>query len=394
VSPLTQPRSTSKPYDVAGVIGRFQGPQEGHLRVVGKALEVAERVAVGIGSANVARDTRNPWTFEERREMLDKCIRAEFAQSDADRITFTPLDDTPYDKPAWIASVNHMVRSATKALRPRVGLVGNIRDQTSEYLTWFRAWDFVPVRDTGTNATALRKAFFSGSVNFDTKDWNDGFDWHSVPAPTIEFLCAFRDQPAYAYLMAQLKAETEYKAKWGSGPFLTADPVVIAGDHLLMIERGGPEGTGRQGLPGGFVNAGERLLWAAARECVEETGLFISDDDLPGFRSYLMLCKMNERDKRAAPPMPECAIKAIQTLTSYLQGEGQRFDDPNRSRRGHLITEAFLFQLPDGHGLPRVTGLDDAKRAFWMPISEVNPIETFEDHAHIADFMISRYANF
>ena len=82
-------------------------------------------------------------------------------------------------------------------------------------------------------------------------------------------------------------------------------------------------------------------------------------------------------------------VKAIQTLVGYVKGPGERFDDPYRSRRGHLLTEAFLFQLPNGHGFPRVVGSDDAKRAFWMPTSEVRPSETFEDHAFIVDRMLS-----
>jgi ADP-ribose pyrophosphatase YjhB (NUDIX family) len=50
--------------------------------------------------------------------------------------------------------------------------------------------------------------------------------------------------------------------------------VIIKGDHVLMIERGGEEGTGMIGLPGGFLERYERLLDGAVREGIEETGLF------------------------------------------------------------------------------------------------------------------------
>lgn len=390
----SQPRSTTKKYDVAGVIGRFQGVQEGHLNVLATALGAAERVKVLIGSANVARDTRNPFTYSERRNVLEACVAEKFPK-DVGRVTYAGINDTPYDKPAWITRINNEVRAASDALRPRIALVGNIRDQTSEYLTWFPAWDYLPVTDSGSNATALRKAFFAGSVNFNAKGWEDaGFDWSRVPQPTIDFLQQFRGREVYPYLMKQLAAEAAYKKQWGPGPFQTVDPVIIKGDHLLMIERGGLEGTGSIGLPGGFLNPGERLLWAAAREGIEETGLFISDEDMPAFEAYLQACHQALVDKTAQPPTPAFMTKAIEMLVSYQKGDGVRFDDPNRSRRGHLITEAFLFQLPDGHGLPRVKGMDDAKAAFWKPTSEVRPAETFEDHAHIADFMISRYATF
>lgn len=392
---IVQPRATTKHYDVAGVIGRFQGVQDGHLRVVGKALDVAERVKLMIGSANVARDTRNPFTYHERADMLTACLIAEFGLAKANRVSIAPLDDTPYNKKAWIERVNAEVRRTSAAIRPRICLVGNVRDITSEYLTWFPAWDYVPVEDDGVNATALRKAFFSGNVDFEAKGWSDiGFDWSHVPQPTIEFLHHFRDRSVYAYLMQQLANEAAYRKQWGEGPFLTVDAVILKGDHIAMIERGGPEGTGAKALPGGFHSAGERGLFAAAREAVEETGIFVADEDIPALRGYLEVCKIAQKAKQPAPAMPASMLAAIRKLMSYHVGEGQRFDDPYRSRRAHLITEAFLFQLPDGPGLPRLIGMDDARRAFWVPTSEVYPQDTFEDHAHIADFMISRYAKF
>lgn len=386
-------RSTAL-YDVAGVIGRFQGCQLGHLDVIDKAVEVADRVHVMLGSANVARDTRNPFIYEERRDVLEACLRERHGPDVMDRISFAPLNDLPYNKAGWIESVNASVRGATKALRPRIALVGNIRDATSEYLTWFRAWDYVPVKDTGSNATAIRKAYFSGSVDFDAKGWNDGFDWSTVPRPTIEFLRKFRDRPVYAYLMKQLAAEIAYRLQWGDGPHQTVDPVILAGDQIAMITRGGEEGTGMKGLPGGFLNPYERTLEGAAREGVEETGIFIEDRDLPAFQAYLDECKASRIAGKALPPEPAFLKDAIALLKSFHKGEGHRFDDPNRSRRGHLITEAHLFQIPKGYGLPRLIGMDDAKAAFWMPTFDLNPMDTFEDHAHIADFMIGRYASF
>lgn len=380
-------------YDVANVLGRFQGFQEGHGTVIDQAMSVADTVSLQIGSANVARDTRNPFTYEERREVIEACLRERYG-SEADRVKIAPVNDTPYDNKAWINAVSTNSRNASKALRPRVALVGNIRDETSEYLNWFPAWTYVPVKDTGSNATAIRRAYFSGSVDFDAKGWNDGFDWSTVPRPTVEFMRKFRDKPVYAYLMKQLAAEIAYKAQWGAGPFQTVDPVIIAGDQILMIERGGEEGTGMIGLPGGFLNAGERTVWGAAREAVEETAIFIEDRELPAMHAYLEACKVSMREKTPAPPMPDFMVRAIRLLISYQVGEGKRFDDPNRSRRGHLITEAFLFQLPGGHGLPRVQGMDDAKAAFFMPTSNLTPMETFEDHAHIADYMIGAFAQF
>jgi bifunctional NMN adenylyltransferase/nudix hydrolase len=395
-----QIRSTARPYDLAVFIGRFQPFHLGHLAVVEHALKNAERVLILVGSANVARDTRNPFTYEERATLIDQIIHDLAVQRVAggsgdparvdptaralrERIQIAPLDDTCYDHPRWINSVNMAARAATRTLRPRVCLTGHMRDATSEYLGWFPAWDYMPAPDTEVNATAIRKMYFDGYVNFHDKSWSDKqTPWHRLcPSPTITFLDNFRDRDTYPYLMKQRAAEMAYHTQWGKGPFQTVDPVIRKGDHVLMIERGGPEGTGAIALPGGFLEPGERLLAGAVREAVEETGLF-------------MPLRYFEHDGEDMDPewKKQAQAESAKQLKTHQRGRGERFDDPHRSRRGHLITEAFFFDLPPGHGFPPVVGRDDAKRAFWMPISEIRPDNTFEDHAFIVDRMLNLYA--
>lgn len=393
------PRSTSKPYDLAVYIGRFQIFHEGHLSVVKNAVEHAEHVLILVGSANRSRDTRNPFTYEERQAMIREGLHDLAVEKVADgssdpahvgiwserinsRVTICPLDDMPYDKAAWITAVQVAARSATTAVRPRVCLTGNHRDATSEYLTWFPAWDFLPSKDTAIEATTIRKHYFAGGVNFHQTGWtDDGVVWGDLcPPATIKFLEQFRQKPEYAYLMRQKAAEEAYRAKWGPGPFQTVDPVIIKGDHVLMIERGGEEGAGMMGLPGGFLEAGETLLQGCVREAVEETMIFLPEVYHEPKNDGLIF------------PAKTTLDAAHKALLQYQRGRGERFDDPHRSRRGHLITEAFLFVLPDGHGFPPVRGGDDAKRAFWMPISEVRGDNTFEDHAFILDRMLSLHA--
>jgi 8-oxo-dGTP diphosphatase len=58
-----------------------------------------------------------------------------------------------------------------------------------------------------------------------------------------------------------------------------ADPKVAAGvlvdedGKVLLVQRNNEPGRGMWTIPGGFVNAGEEPASAAARECLEETGL-------------------------------------------------------------------------------------------------------------------------
>jgi bifunctional NMN adenylyltransferase/nudix hydrolase len=372
-------RSTTKAYDLAVLILRAQLFHRGHAGVVLEALKTAERVLLLVGSANLGRDTRNPWTFTERRAVILRAIHDIVHEANPDasasvianaetalvnRIDIVALDDAPYDVDGWLTNVHTFVRNATPAVQPRVCLIGNKRDASSDYLDMFPRWPYLAVTDTRINATAIRKSYFDTDVDLDRKGWTDkGIVFSEVLYPsTIEFLRRFRSTSFFEDMIRERAAEEAYREKYGSGPFLTVDPVVVQSGYVLLIERGGAEGNGKWALPGGFLNPYERLLDGAARECVEETNIFWGS-------------QMNSDAQKAH-------------LKTFVK-RSYRFDDPYRSRRASIVTDAFLFRLPDGHSLPRVEGRDDAKKAFWLPISEVRPDQMYDDHAFIIQKLLS-----
>ena len=56
------------------VLGRFQPLHNGHVFLIEKALDLAgddDKVIVAIGSASCQIEPRNPWTGEERKEMIE-----------------------------------------------------------------------------------------------------------------------------------------------------------------------------------------------------------------------------------------------------------------------------------------------------------------------------------
>lgn len=361
------PAAAGRSFDLAVFIGRFQPFHNGHLGVVQSALEVADRVLILQGSANLARDTRNPFPVDIMKGVILGALLG--AGIDPARVTIQPLNDHgPFGKESWISNVQLAVRNATPNVRPRVCLTGHMRDATSDYLRWFPEWRYVPASDTAINATALRKAYFAGAADLDGLGWVDNaFPWREMaPDSTIDYLRRFRDDPLYGQLLAADTLEREYREKWGDGPHQTVDPVIVQGGYLLVVRRGPGAGEGKIALPGGYLEKDEELVWGAAREAVEETCIFTYYD-------------ASDKEKE----------KAMRQLLTYQRGHGERFSDPHRSRLGRIITEAFFFRLPDAYGLPLVTGADDAKEAFWMPISEVRPDIMHDDHAWIVDRMLS-----
>lgn len=322
-------------------IGRFQPFHAGHVAVIKAALQQAHQVIVLIGSTNKPRSTRNPFSFDERQQM----ILGAFASDDASRIHCVALPDSLYNDHKWLRSVQHGVASVagvdTLDQAKRIGLIGHNKDSTSYYLSLFPTWSSVAVDNYhNLSATPIRDAYLLGAMPLADK----------VPASTLTVLQAFTKTAEYKRLQEEAWFIDEYRKSWQTSPypptFITVDAVVVQSGHILLVERDGMPGRGQWALPGGFIDHKETLLESCLRELREETGLDVTD----------------------------------QLLRSSLKAR-MTFDDPYRSARGRTVTEAFCFEMePDPRGLPQVVGGDDARRAFWVPLTQVVPEVMFEDH--------------
>ena len=126
-----------------------------------------------------------------------------------------------------------------------------------------------------------------------------------------------------------------------SRPTVTADIVLITREEkprILLIERKRDPFAGKWALPGGFVEEQERLVDAAKRELLEETG-----------------------------------------LENIELEQLHAFGDPGRDPRGWTITIAFLACVQP-HLLKPKAG-DDAAEVEWFPLDAL-PALAF-DHAEI-----------
>jgi 8-oxo-dGTP diphosphatase len=117
-------------------------------------------------------------------------------------------------------------------------------------------------------------------------------------------------------------------------PFPTTDVVLLRDGHVLLIRRAAPPAG--WALPGGFVDYGESVETAAARELKEETGL---------------------------------TLRSFELLGVYSR--------PGRDPRFHTLTVVYV-GTADGE----LKAGDDAADARWFPLGDL-PSEIAFDHRDI-----------
>lgn len=326
-------------YNTIVYIGRFSPFHNGHKAVIDHALTLANNVLVLVGSTNIARNIRNPFTYEERAEMMMNSLPAS--------VKFKPVKDDLYNNNVWVQSV----QTATALLTGKVALIGHKRDHTSFYLDMFPQWDYIEVDDFGgINATRIRESWYHDKNSIMMEE---------VPKPVMQFMMNFPCKE-YDQLVKENNFINDYKQKWKAAPyaptFVTVDAVMVHSGHILLVKRKAEPGKGLWALPGGFIGQTETLEDGCIRELREETRL----------------------------KLPEKVIKGSQKGFKV-------FDHPDRSLRGRTITNAFYYNIETGE-LPKVKGDDDAEEAKWVPISKLNLMmnEFYEDHYFIISHFLGK----
>lgn len=118
-------------------------------------------------------------------------------------------------------------------------------------------------------------------------------------------------------------------------PKLMVDVVIPSEDGMVLIRRGSEPFKGQWALPGGFVEVGETVEQAAAREAEEETGL---------------------------------AVEIARLLGVY--------SEPDRDPRGHNVSVAFLARVLSGQ-------MQAATDASEVESFDPDTVELAFDHAKI-----------
>ena len=302
-------------------IGRFQPIHQGHIHAIGIAASQVDKLYILVGSANACRSIRNPWTFQERKNM----IYSKLWSNRFNNVEVVPLNDYPYNDTQWIADV--------RATAEHYGMVsptlfGHMKEGNT-YLNWFPDWKFKDVEaQYSVNATGIRQSMFETDSPEMPRTVKDDFKYYQNET------ARFADYPFPETLN-----------------FNCGDAIVECQGHVLLIRRKYAPGAGAWALPGGFKNRDESFLDCAVRELQEETNIRV----------------------------PVKVLRGSIVKTELFDSPSRSFGIP----RNTLAVYFRISANPDG-SLPRANGADDAAECKWFPLTQVlNTLELYDDHAAI-----------
>lgn len=302
-------------------IGRFQPVHHGHIHALGVAASQVQKLYILIGSANQCRSIKNPWTYEERKQMLSLKLHAE-------RITnyeIIPLNDYRYSDTQWMSDV----RATIEHFNMGAPILFGHNKEGNDYLKWFPELKFKSIEaQYNIDATHIREEMFKN---------NDPLMPETVRGD-------------YAFYQKEKQLFKDYPFPETLN-FNCSDAILECQGHVLLIQRKFSPGRGAWALPGGFRNQRETFLDCAIRELMEETNVRV----------------------------PEKVLRGSIVKTELFDSPRRSFGIP----RNTMAVYMRISPNPD-YSLPRANGADDAALCKWVPLTDaLNNIEMYDDHKDI-----------
>ncbi|MFQ6010252.1 MAG: nicotinamide-nucleotide adenylyltransferase [Candidatus Aenigmatarchaeota archaeon] len=224
-------------------VGRFQPLHKGHVKAIENALKEVDELIIGIGSSQFAYTKDNPFTCEERVEMIERSVKGNYS--------IYAVPDT-YDYPAWVRHVESLVPEFDVVYSGSMITASLFRQEGYEVKELEKL--------DGISSSKVRELMVSRG------------DWRSlVPEGTIEVMKKSHGEDRMLYMFMNYKYPM---------PTMTVDAIINYNGSFVLIKRGNVPFKDMYALPGGHVDKGEKVENAVIREVKEETGL---DFKIKGF---------------------------------------------------------------------------------------------------------------
>ena len=167
-------------------IGRFQPWHNGHAHILAAAaakLGRGDRILILCGSANVAPNPKNPWSFLQRETYIRQCLPKHLKQ----KVLILPVPDLCYNEEQWFKLINKKIQQAKELLAMQattpVHWLGHTKDASCAFLSKVPAEKYYEVpMFSDVNATDLRYALSKNDFAYVAA---------KVPQPMLNWLQKF-----------------------------------------------------------------------------------------------------------------------------------------------------------------------------------------------------------
>lgn len=228
------------------------GLHTGHLDGIKQAVEQGiTNLVIGVWSANKEFTSDNPFTYEERKQMIHLC---KSALIDVTKVIVGPIPDFEDNNSSWLNYIMTQFPHFEYVITGNPWVQGIFKETDKKIIP-------LEIREVVKSST-LRSHIAMGNVD-DLSTY--------LPQEVVDYLSSIN-------AVQRMKDIFKLERKT---PSLVVDVVFLdqEGNLILIDRKNFPKGLA---LPGGFVDYGESPEQAVIRETKEETGADISVQDLIG----------------------------------------------------------------------------------------------------------------
>lgn len=294
-------------------LGRFQPFHTGHYEAINCVLKEVEVLVIGVGSSNKGYTKENPYTFEERKKMIERSL------NEGEKCEILGIRDfnnikewTKYVKTVvdqkWVVYTGNPI--TRKLFEKEKYTVRSIKHKNS------------------LSGRALREMMYTGD------EWKK-----HVPKGTLETLLEIKG-------VERLREITNTRFE---SPVLAVDTIIEVEEGVILVKRAKEPFKDKYAIPGGHVEGNETVEGAAVREAKEETGLDIEIKKILGvyseprrdprghYVSVVYICKKLGGELRAASDAKEAKIFSIESLPELGFDHKKIFEDYKKKKQKEML---------------------------------------------------------